>query len=83
MLRHSWKILRYFFIFCYIFLSYQSIDSNDNSKIQLNNEILIERKKTVFIDGIDQTITFPYRCINNVSKLSTHEWYLIFIFLIF
>lgn len=41
------------------------------------NEVLVQRKKEVLINNQTQTVTVPFRIVDQPLKLQQNEWYVI------
>ena len=47
------------------------------------NEVLVQRKKDIIMNNATQTITVPFRIIDQPLKLQPNEWYVFYHSLLF
>ena len=59
----------------FIFFRFVSVEEKKRLGTIKENEVLVQRKKEVLINNQTQTVTVPFRIVDQPLKLQQNEWY--------
>ena len=59
---------------CFILYRFVSVDEKKRLGTIKENEVLVQRKKDVLLNNTNQTVTIPFRVVDQPLKLQPNEW---------